>query len=265
MENDENIINIKLDYLKRILTDTLNDSLYLDFFNNGYPSESTMSEAMATLPIDKDSMYGLKWPIRAHTMIGIKRLNNLHNMLDYIRKNNIEGDLIETGVWRGGATIFMKCYLDFYQINKKVFVCDSFEGLPPPDIEKYPQDTGDNHHTFEKLKISLDTVKSNFQSYGVLDDNVIFIKGWFSDTLPNNNQIKNLAILRFDGDMYGSTIDVFNNLYDKVVSGGIIIIDDYCLPNCKKAVSDFRKDRNINNPLIKIDNEAIYSAVYWKK
>ena len=203
--------------------------------------------------VDEKRNEGLDWPEKAHTMIGIKRLNNLHNMLDYIRENNIKGDLIETGVWRGGATIFMKAYLEMYNIDKKVFVCDSFEGLPVPDINKYPDDLGDTHYQVDFLKVSLESVKDNFKLYNLLDEKVIFLKGWFSDTLKDNNSIGDISILRFDGDMYGSTIDVLDNLYDKVVDKGVIIIDDYCLPNCAKAVTDFRNKKEIKNDLDVVD------------
>jgi O-methyltransferase len=243
---------LKLDFLKRILTDTVDFETYNNFFKSGYPSDDKMNECI-NVDVDEKRNEGLDWPERAHTMIGIKRLNNLHNMLDYIRENNITGDLIETGVWRGGATIFMKAYLEMYNIDKKVFVCDSFEGLPVPDIDKYPDDLGDTHYQVDFLRVSLESVKDNFKLYNLLDENVIFLKGWFSDTLKDNKLINDIAILRFDGDMYGSTIDVLDNLYDKVVDKGVIIIDDYCLPNCAKAVTDFRNKKEIKNDLDIVD------------
>jgi O-methyltransferase len=251
---------LKLDFLKRVLTDTVDSETYNMFFETGYPSDDKMTNCI-NLPVNEQRNEGLDWPEKAHTMIGIKRLNNLHNMLDYIRENNIEGDLIETGVWRGGATIFMKAYLEMYDMDKKVFVCDSFEGLPMPDVYKYPDDLGDTHYQVDFLRVSLEEVQNNFKLYNLLDNNVIFIKGWFSDTLENNDLIKTISILRFDGDMYGSTMDVLNNLYDKVVNRGVIIIDDYCLPNCAKAVTDFMNNRDIRNELDVVDR----CGRFWKK
>jgi O-methyltransferase len=180
---------LKLDFLKRILTDTVDIETYNSFFKIGYPSDEKMNECINVVVVDEKRNEGLDWPEKAHTMIGIKRLNNLHNMLDYIRENNIKGDLIETGVWRGGATIFMKAYLEMYNIDKKVFVCDSFEGLPVPDINKYPDDLDDTHYQVDFLKVSLESVKDNFKLYNLLDEKVIFLKGWFSDTLKDNNSI----------------------------------------------------------------------------
>ncbi len=251
---------LKLNFLKRVLTDTIEDHTYLDFFENGYPDDDKMRESI-NYQVSSQRNEGLDWPERAHTMIGLKRLDNLHDMMDYIRENKISGDFIETGVWRGGSTIFMKAYNNFYNLNKKVFVCDSFEGLPKPDLIKYPDDIGDTHHTIDYLKVSLDSVKNNFQLYNLLDENVIFIKGWFSESLRDNENIGEISILRFDGDMYGSTIDVLENLYDKVLESGVIIIDDYCLPNCAKAVTDFRTNRKITDTLQYVDK----CGRFWKK
>ena len=255
-------MELKLEFLKRALTDTLGDeSIRYEFFNHQkFPDDEKIHDILKK-EIPEKRLEGLDWPERAHTMIGIKRLNNLHESLDYVRENNIVGDFIETGVWRGGASIFIKYYNDFYKMGRKVFVADSFEGLPKPDIQRYPQDEGDNHHTIDFLKISLEEVKHNFKIYNSLDENVIFLKGWFSETLKNNEQIKDLCILRFDGDMYGSTIDVLNNLYHKVTKNGVIIIDDYCLKNCVKAVTDFRNLNNITDEIKPVDK----CGVFWYK
>jgi hypothetical protein len=146
-------------------------------------------------------------------------------------------------------------------MNKKIFVVDSFDGLPPPNTEKYPDDRNDVHYTYDFLKVSLDEVKNNFNNYRLLDENVIFLKGWFSETLKDNKFIDTLSLLRFDGDMYGSTMDVLENLYTKLNKSGVLIVDDYCLPNCAKAILDFRQKYNINDTLTKIDN----CGVFWYK
>jgi O-methyltransferase len=252
---------LRLDFLKRILTDTVGDeNLVHSFFTTGdFPSDEVMS-AICASPVNPKRMGGMDWPERAHTMVGIKRLDNLHQSLDYVRENSIPGDFIETGVWRGGASIFIKFYNDLYEMRRKVFVADSFEGLPVPDVSKYPVDAGDKHHTIDYLKVSLEEVTNNFKTYRVLDDDVIFLKGWFSETL-SNEMIKTLAILRFDGDMYGSTMDVFNQLYHKVSSGGIVIVDDFCLPNCVRAINDFRSINNITEEIYTVDE----CGVYWTK
>lgn len=249
---------IYLEFIKRVLTDTLNDEVRNNFlFSKQVPNDETIIELLKN-PINPKRLDGLDWPERAHTMIGLKRLNNLHECLDKIRTNNIDGDIVETGVWRGGASIFSKIYCNLYDLNKKIFVVDSFEGLPPPE---HPEDIGDKHYTIDFLKVSLDQVKNNFSLYDCLDENVCFLKGWFADTLPNNLDIKKISLLRMDGDMYKSTMDVFDSCYDKVVFGGQIIIDDYCLPTCKKAVNEFREKNKLTNPFTVIDS----CGIFWEK
>ena len=210
---------------------------------------------------NEEVINGTYWPDRAHTMIGEKRLTNIEECFKNILEDNIEGDMIETGVWRGGACIFMAGLNKYYKAGKKVYVADSFQGLPPPNEQEYPHDKGDNLYTYKSLAVSIEEVKENFSKYDLLDENVEFIKGFFKDSLRNTN-IEKLSILRLDGDMYESTIQVLQYLYDKVVKGGYIIIDDYgAIPACAKAVEDFKLSRNITTELKIID----WTGRYWKK
>ncbi|MDK2124345.1 TylF/MycF/NovP-related O-methyltransferase [Parachitinimonas caeni] len=197
----------------------------------------------------------------AHTMIGRQRMNHLHWCLDQITAEGIAGDLIETGVWRGGATIFMRGYLAAHDIaDRTVWAADSFEGLPPPTLRQ------DAPYDFSKdmlpyLAISLEDVQALFERYGLLDAQVRFLKGWFKDTLPGA-PIEQLALLRLDGDLYESTMDALNALYHKVAPGGFVVVDDYeSFPPCKIAIEEFRQTHGITQELIPIDK---YS-VYWRK
>lgn len=201
------------------------------------------------------------WPGYAHTMIGIKRLDNLQSCIETVLRENVPGDLIETGVWRGGACIFMRAVLAAHGVeNRKVFVADSFEGLPAPDAKSYPADAGDTHHIHNFLVVSQEEVEENFRRYGLMDHNVVFIKGWFKDTLPEIKAEK-FAIIRLDGDMYSSTTEALESLYPKLAIGGFCIIDDYDLPTCQKAVDDFRKKYSITPALQEID----FTGRYWRK
>jgi hypothetical protein len=177
-----------------------------------------------------------------------------------IIQNNIPGDVIECGVWRGGATIFMKGILDAYGVaDKKVWLADSFDGLPKPTHPKSKADI--NKEIAPTLAIDLETVMENFRKYDLLDDNVLFLKGWFKDTLQTIQQ-DNFSLLRLDGDLYESTMDALNALYQKLTIGGYIIIDDYgALPECKQAVDDFRSLHNINETIQTID----WTGVFWQK
>lgn len=205
---------------------------------------------------------GRDWPANADSMIGLKRMENIEFCVKEVIKNNVPGDFIETGVWRGGATILMRAILyALGETNRTVWVADSFEGLPEPDEDKYEADKGDIHHTYKELAVSIDDVKYNFSKYNLLDDQVKFLKGWFKDTLPTA-PIQQLAVARLDGDMYESTMDAITVLYPKLSVGGYLIIDDWgAVEACKKAVIDYRNANNITEEIVDIDG----FGVYWKK
>ncbi len=249
------------DFCKRMLVDSITNSMKKKFLADPQllSNEEMKNEIQKDVPVD--ILAGLGWPKKAITMIGLMRLENLQFCIEDIIKNKIKGDLIECGVWRGGATIFMRLILKKYGINDKiVFVADSFEGLPAPNTKEFPADEGSRFHKMPVTNVTLEEVKHNFKLYDVLDDNVKFLKGWFKDTLPNTS-IEKLSLLRLDGDMYESTWQILENLYDKVSIGGFVIVDDFNLPQCVKAVNDFRKQNNITEKIEPIDGLGIF----WKK
>jgi len=200
---------------------------------------------------------GKDWPLIAYTMVGHRRLDNVQACFEDVLRNGVPGDLIETGVWRGGTTIFMRALLKAYGVtDRKVWVADSFEGLPVPKSS----DDGMDLSQVQYLKVSLEKVKSNFAKFGLLDEQVEFLQGWFSNTIPNA-PIQNLAILRLDGDLYSSTMDSLQNLYHKVSKGGYVIVDDYySWPSCRKAVADFLSKNSLEPDIKAID----WAGAYWK-
>ena len=155
--------------------------------------------------------------------------------------------------------IILKWEVVSWVLNKKLFVADSFMGLPKPthDLDiKYDY----SQEVMPILSISKDEVINNFKKYSLYDDSIIFLEGWFNDSLKNNN-IK-LSLLRVDGDLYESTITVLEECYKNISNGGVIIVDDYGdFPQCKIAVDEFREKNNISNPIISID----WSGIYWIK
>ncbi len=205
---------------------------------------------------------GIVWPDTGETMIGYRRLTNIEYCMKETIRNRVAGDVIETGVWRGGSCIFMRALLEVYGVtDKTVWVADSFEGVPPPDLVQYPEDAGINLYTCPELAVTMDEVKANFRKYGLLDDQVKFLKGWFKDTMPTA-PVERLSVLRLDGDLYESTLDVLFYLYPKLTPGGYCIIDDWgAIPACRKAVEDYRRISGIDEEVHEID----WTGVYWKK
>jgi hypothetical protein len=234
--------------------------LYIDLMKHCLVNTIYAVEDTSCDPIAREK--GQVWPRVGHTMIGTKRLENIHFCMRRVLEQNVPGDFLEAGVWRGGSTIFMRAVLKAYgDTKRKVWAADSFAGLPAPNPQKYPADAGMNLHGVREMAVSLDKVQDNFRKYDLLDKQVYFLRGFFSETLPTA-PIESLAVLRLDADLYESTMDALESLYPKVSSGGFVIVDDYIsIPSVAKAVDDYRKKHNIAEPLISID----WIGVYWRK
>jgi hypothetical protein len=188
----------------------------------------------------------------AHTLATDAQLDNVRTAVETVLAENVPGDLIEAGVFRGGQTIWMRGVLKACGVvDRKVFVADSFEGLPAPDATVDLDDAiahellGDVGH----FRVEARDVRANFAHYGLLDDQVQIVPGWFAESLPKA-PIDKLAVMRLDGDYYASTRDALNALYPHLSIGGFAIIDDYGLPiGCKRAVDAYRQEHGITEEL----------------
>eukprot|EP00977_Amphora_coffeiformis_P003755 scaffold744_cov162-Amphora_coffeaeformis.AAC.1 len=207
---------------------------------------------------------GNDWAYVGDTMTGWARLDNVASLIRKVvdEKNPIPGDYIETGVWRGGSSVLARAAFRVYQQGhiRKSYVCDSFRGLPPNARNLDAKDTGWDAMPY--LEIPEAVVEQNFDKYNLLDDHVIFAKGFFNETMkPLAGIIDKLAIMRLDGDMYESTVDVLYHLYDKLSIGGYVIMDDWYGFPSKTACEDFFRVHKIQPEIIQIDN----LSAYWKK
>jgi Macrocin-O-methyltransferase (TylF) len=245
-------VNLYLDLMKKCLAGMI--------YEDPPASDTRIAGYLTRDYIPKMREYGRDYPSQAHTMIGLRRLDNLQNCVERVIAEGVPGDLIETGVWRGGACIFMRAVLKAYGVvDRRVWVADSFCGLPTPDLDRYPVDA-QLQLLAGKLAVTQDQVKRNFLRYGLLDDQVCFLEGWFKDTLPVA-PMQQLAVMRLDGDLYESTWDVLTALYSRLAPGGFVIIDDYNLDCCKQAVTDFRAQQGICEPIHDIDG----MGAFWRK
>jgi O-methyltransferase len=217
-------------------------------------------------PFDKRARdLGQDWPVDAETMIGMQRLTSLQECVETALTEDIPGDLVECGVWRGGASILMRAVLAAYgDEQRSVWLCDSFEGVPPPDkkyeADKVPWYAIGLHKAAPILAVSEKEVRANFERYGLLDDQVRFLPGWFKDTLEDA-PIEQISVLRLDGDLYESTIQALDGLYPRLSPGGFCIIDDFNLEQCRRAVADYRTKHDISAEIMKIDE----CGVLWRK
>ncbi|WP_089157690.1 TylF/MycF family methyltransferase [Micromonospora sp. NBS 11-29] len=255
-------VELYLDLMKKVLLNTI----YRDqsFDRVRYKVEPRVQGGgMPRADFDAEAREnGVDWPTAAHTMVGRRRLDNLHRCLDQILDDEVPGDVIETGAWRGGVCIFMRAFLAAHGCtDRTVWVADSFEGLPAPgQFDGRMVGRAVSAINAQFLSVSLDEVRENFRRYDLLDEQVRFLPGWFADTLPKA-PVDRLALLRLDGDWYESTMDALVNLYPKVVPGGFVIIDDYVLDGCRRAVTDFRQANGIDDEIQAIDG----SGVFWRR
>lgn len=205
---------------------------------------------------------GRDWPAVAHTMVGVRRLENVRDLAQRVLDKRIHGDFIETGVWRGGCCILMRGVLAANGVkDRKVYAADSFAGLPPPKPHVFPQDDGWNFHQHKELAVSLEEVKENFSRYGLLDDQIVFVKGFFEDTLRSLNAGP-FSLIRLDGDWYESTYIALDSLYPKLSPGGFVILDDVnFIPPCRQAVMDYRSREGITATMHEVD----WNASWWQK
>jgi len=243
-----------LEFLKSFLTATV--------FNAAEFSVRP-GEKIEIVPFDSGAREGGEdWTYLGDTMIGNIRMKNIWELIADVTKNNVPGDYMETGVWRGGASVFARAVLNVLgQTRRTSYVCDSFAGLPPGDRFLDAGDAGWNLMSFY-LAIPEEIVATNFKRTGLLDSNVVFAKGFFNETMPVlRKHIKKVAVLRLDGDMYESTVDVLYHFYDKLSIGGYVIMDDWYGFPAKTAAEDFFRAHDIYPEIFPVDK----IAAYWKK
>lgn len=226
-----------------------------------YRSPAAFDELIAS---KRDGSVRRRRPSRfSHTMVGMARLENLEYCARKVFGDGVPGDFLEAGVCQGGAAIFMRgLQVAFGQGDRRVWLADSFQGLPSPthDLDRAEQlDWREEKQPW--LACDLRTVQDNFSTYGLLDDCVRWLPGWFAETLPSA-PIERLAILRADADLYQSTRDILDSLYERVSPGGFVIVDDYgAIQACRAAVDSFRDEHGVREPLRRID----WTGVYWRR
>ena len=205
-------------------------------------------------------------------------MENIWVLAEDVIRNDIPGDFVETGVWTGAMSIFMAAIAEVYSISgdRKVWACDSFEGLPAPDIARYKLDKGDKNSQRDYLSAGLELVKGNFEHFDLYKNEhfprVEFVKGYFKDSMPvlkAKLDGKPIALLRLDGDMYSSTWEVLEALYPLLSPGGYVVIDDWDLIRARQACLDYRKKHSINSkvhfPRPKDIVRNPKAGAYWQK
>jgi O-methyltransferase len=246
-----------LDLLKLALCDFVNartESVMLTIDHTGIFSKESTDEDL----VHRAS--GMHWSLHGLTMVGLKRLDDLQRCVESVVQDQVKGDLIEAGVWRGGASMLMRATLDTLGDDRKVWLADSFEGFPEPDEETFPADGARDLSRFDFLSASEDEVRSHFARLG-LDHNLRFVPGFFDESMSSLRR-RMWSLVRLDSDTYESTLLALDSLYPGLSRGGYLIVDDYhMLPECQRAIDDYRREHSIREPLESID----WNSVRWRR
>ena len=196
---------------------------------------------------------GMDWPRYGLSMVGLSRLDDLQECVRSVVADGVAGDLIETGTWRGGASMLMRATLDTLGDDRTVWVADSFTGFRE-DLQS--EDLAE----VDFLAVSLEEVTDNFARLG-LTEGVEFLPGYFEDTLHKVAN-RRWAICRLDGDSYGATQTCLETLYPNLSAGGYLIVDDYyVLEECRAAVDEFRAQHGIDDPIEQVD----WTGARWRR
>lgn len=199
---------------------------------------------------------GMDWPLGGLTMLGLNRLDDLQACVESVVRDGVEGDLIEAGAWRGGASMLMRATLDTLgATDRTVHVADSFQGFPAGDAHGHLTAT-------DFLSVPLEEVRASFERLG-LAEGVRLVPGFFDETLPGLAG-GHWAIVRLDADTYEATRLSLEVLYPGLARGGHLIVDDYGVmakEDCRRAVDEFREQNGIDEPLETVD----WTCVRWRR
>jgi O-methyltransferase len=233
----------------------------------------------------EDQAVPLMARVKGYTMLAPPPLITLYQQVAHCEKYGIEGEFVECGVWKGGAVGLMALANMALAKERRILrLFDAFDDICEPDPAVDGSKAVGEVEALSGRRVSptgkLEPVKGIYDAiggHGVLDEvrallqesigydpaSIRYHKGWFQDTLPEvAPAMGKIAILRLDGDWYASTKVCLEHLYDKVVPGGFIIVDDYgCYEGCAKAVDEFIRGTE-TRPFISHVDQA---CRYWIK
>lgn len=190
------------------------------------------------------------------TLLNKIQLDLIEQAVVAVEQRKVPGDFMEAGIWRGGAIILMRALIFAYGLNgRKVFAADSFAGIPKN--VRAVNDPVDNWS--DRWVAPIEEVRQNIARFGLLDHKVVFVPGFFSDSLKSLSR-ERFAVIRLDSDSYDSVETSLEYLYPLVSQGGIVIIDDWHLPGCRMAVLDYRSRQGIRDDIFELGGNA-----YWVK
>ena len=180
-----------------------------------------------------------------HCLGHVETLLSTYAIARHVLELGVPGDFVECGVYAGAQCAVMARALEDFSrehstLGRRVHLFDSFQGMPQcgPEDSEFIQ-AGNKPG---EAACDLAGVQSNMHNWGIPEDLLVYHKGWFQDTLPyivhRSRTLTEIALLRLDGDLYGSTKVCLEHLYPLVPRGGWVIVDDYPLSGCRKALHE---------------------------
>ena len=204
--------------------------------------------------------------ISEYTMTSHERIFALMKSINFVKHNNVDGDFVECGVWRGGNLILFQKFIEKYNLSKKIYAYDTFEGMSEPDkidetfkgessidlLNKLYKKKVDRKKNILIADCSIEQVQENFKKFSN-KNNLICVKGPVEKTLDIKENLPNkISILRLDTDWYSSTKKELEVLFPLLEKNGILIIDDYGFwKGARKAVDEYFENKNVT--MFKID------------
>ena len=245
------------------LSEHFNRDAYIDLIKRSITNYSCLGGDISFEKFRCGTHYDVKlgqWKIeplaRPLTLLTKNQLDLVERAVLKVEAAGVEGDFIEAGVWRGGGIALMRALIGAYNIpERKVFAADSFAGIPKnvralnDPVDLWP----------DRWVASLRDVQQNIARFGLLDERVEFVVGYFCDTLKTLGR-RRFALIRLDSDSYDSVEESLVHLYPLLSSGGVIIIDDWHLVGCRAAVENYRSRHAITEEIVACDGN-----VYWVK
>lgn len=226
-------------------------------------------DRIGEIPVDFDELTReVYMTVAPFTMTSAERIAALVETVRYVVANGIKGDFVECGVWRGGSSMAVAMVLkELGDTSRELYLYDTYEGMSAPTEEDTDVFGRSAQPKFEDRKLGDDSsewcrspieeVTRNIKSTGYPEDRIHLIKGKVEDTIPTHMPAGDLAILRLDTDWYSSTRHELLHLYPRLVSKGVMILDDYGhWEGVRRAVDEYFEAEKLRPLMNRIDYTA---------
>ena len=203
--------------------------------------------------------------VRPFTMTSPERIHGLLAAVRYVVAKGIPGDLVECGVWKGGSMMATaKALLALNSRERDLHLFDTFTGMTAPSAKdrssfdhKPPQElfaeTRNADGTSQWCFSSLEETRRNMLSVGYPEERIHFVKGPVETTIPEHAP-QQIALLRLDTDFYESSKHEMIHLFPRLVSGGVLLLDDYGhWEGQRAAVDEYLTEHKIRLLLNRLD------------